>query len=298
MKRKDNLKDSLKKRGADWLKDTATFWTVFLNLWVLLPTIAGILLIFYSAQQTDKTTIAVLTAIASTFVGIAGGLASHKWLKYIEESSITARGVEAIRNLKLLNLHIQSICNGLEQRLEDITEEDAKVDPFPKMVFEELISRLRLTQEAALSAIETWNGVVPNADISSQIGEISELSNRIVSLQMSLKDRDKKLELAKEEGEDKEAELKKKFSLKEEQLQKEIEKLREHQSSFSTFTGASVSPSTSVHLMDNKKGFTWNNYLSSASGLLGAITPGLLDKIPCRECCTGCTGILLFNLLL
>ena len=206
----------MEKEKNNFKKRWVSFLSVFFDPWtVALYFLVTALIVFYSYAKEDyvKILLTFLLSIVSSFIG---GLITKRWSDLNEEKIVFARGVSAIRSLKLLLQQIISIENRTRQFFKRNKKENT--EELVRNNYEEIIERCKLLEEHAIGAIENWNDIIPEADVNTQIGIISELKQREEELE-------KKIESVTEQ---KESSDKEKTSKENETnfFQKELEKLR------------------------------------------------------------------------
>lgn len=167
--------------------DLRSQWIAFRNVvldpWVLVLGLSAVLSGNAALGASPKTAAALLTLVASVVSGILGGRITHRWSSVVEESVIVARGKSAVRGLKLL---LGGVAD-LEKRTRvflgrcGATASGDKLTFPTASAFEEVVGRCRLLEEQVLSSIENWTDIVPEADIKTQIGEISRLADEVDS---------------------------------------------------------------------------------------------------------------------
>jgi len=144
-----------------------------------------------SPTQLDKTVTVTLTLLVSLSSGILGGVLGKKWDDYLGERVIVARGKSAIRSLKLLLGSTVALQNRAQLFIRHITldadanDDDSQEELSAALVtthLEEITGRCILLAEGVLSSIESWTDIIPEADVKTQIGVISELNRQLEAL--------------------------------------------------------------------------------------------------------------------
>ncbi len=160
------------------IKKWVNFFESIVDPWVLVTIFLTIFLSISINSTTDKSIIVLLTVLISLSSASAGSIIAKNIIELKGEDLIKARGKVSIRSLKLIlgNLHsfskrIESQINGNENEIEKYKNRD-------------ILERLTILEEEVLSSIENWNDIIPEADVSSQIGIIS-------SLRMELQNKEK-----------------------------------------------------------------------------------------------------------
>lgn len=160
--------------------------------------------------QTDRILIATLTFLVSVFSGVLGGVLGKKWDDLTGERIIVARGKSAIRNLKLLLGAAVALERRVRRYLAQCAEDHQGEDRAPQAItiyLEEAVARCILLEEGILSSIESWTDIIPEADVKTQIGLISELTLSVDKLQQELSALSAELQETKGKSEDEIARL-------------------------------------------------------------------------------------------
>ena len=114
----------------------------------------------------------------SIFSGLAGAILASRWSEANETSVLTTRGKSAIRGLNLL---LVNLANSEARTCKYLAEIKPDADPaLIKRSYEELIDRFKFLHEATTNAIEEWQDIIPEANITTQIGMISQLKADLV----------------------------------------------------------------------------------------------------------------------
>lgn len=172
-------KHSLK--ASDDLFDIIRGWLNFLKRildpWVALSLGGSILLIYLSTNPKYSSASAVLSIFATIASSIAGGLISHSMHTATEHRVVAARGESSIRGLKLLLLNL----NALSDRIYEIIKLCSNRNDFDVLnaYLSEIINRCKILEEEAISSIENWTDIIPEANVRSQIGAISSLHKKL-----------------------------------------------------------------------------------------------------------------------
>ena len=172
------------------MKDLKTRWGLFFDVigdpWNVLLIISLAILSYNSVNQANvlvSTLLFILITVASAILG--GRIAKH-WADITEVSIVSARGHAAVRNLKLL----LRLVTALEKRVTvfRIREEDILNQPeVTKRNYEEAIETCKQIQEQTVNSIENWTDIVPEADIKTEIGVISDLKDSLNAKEEDLK---------------------------------------------------------------------------------------------------------------
>jgi hypothetical protein len=184
------------------LKDS---WKQFISIvfqpFVLILILASMAAGYLAANQKDPKIIALMTFIAAICGGALGGILTKRWSEMTEERVIFARGKTAVRALYLLlnNIaHLEKRTKVFLSRRDIKEEEDVGEAVDAKVAFEEIIGLCRVLEEEALSSIENWTDIIPEADVKTKIGMISELQQLVESLQIDIGELKGQVDEAKE----------------------------------------------------------------------------------------------------
>lgn len=166
----------MQKEEKDFKERWIAFIRVIFDPWAIaLYILIVALIVFYGYAKEDYVKI-LLTFLFSIISSLIGGVYTKRWSDINEEKIVFAKGTTAIRSLKLLLQQIISVENRtrlfLKRNNKNNSEESVKIG------YEEIIDRCKLLEEQAIGAIENWNDIIPEADVKTQIGMISELKQR------------------------------------------------------------------------------------------------------------------------
>jgi hypothetical protein len=116
----------------------------------------------------------VMFVLITVAAAVLGGRIAQQWAEVNDQGIVEARGRAAVRNLKVLLRNIAA----LESRLREFRKDEKQIKDNPDVTsrnYDEAIGRCGLLEEEAVNSIENWTDIVPEADIKTQIGRISEL---------------------------------------------------------------------------------------------------------------------------
>ena len=190
---------------------------------VVIFLVATILLAIFLKSQKAPEVIVALTIIITITSAILGGRLRDKWSEITEEKVIVARGKTAVRGLKLLLGNILALEKRVCEYLLRSQDEQSRVGQSPEVIrtyLEEIIGRCRNQGEEAISSIENWTDIVPEANIRTQIGVISKIREEGDKLIAEVRTLKQKLAEAKNQKVEETATLKKEIETKEEELRK------------------------------------------------------------------------------
>jgi rubrerythrin len=162
---------------------------------------------------------AFLTVMISIFSGLIGAILASRWAAVGETSVLITRGKSAIRGLKLLLLNLSSAEKRAVEYLKKLgNQPELEVVKFS---YEETIGRLQSLQEETTNAIEEWQDIIPEANITTQIGVISQLKIELAEKSATVQDAKQALAEARQAS----AEDKKALQKRLEENQKELARI-------------------------------------------------------------------------
>ncbi len=214
---------NLKKRWGEFFSIIFGPWTV-----VLIASVA--LLFIFSVGQTNTTIRSLFFVLITIASAILGGRITKNWVDITEGGIVISRGKSAVRSLKLLLRNISA----LEQRVKKFEDRTDEIENHPEVTkrnYEEIIEICNLLEEEAVNSIENWTDIIPEADIKTQIGVISELRHSLKKKEDELTELNNELNDTKDRSEEdnKKLEARVKEKVKEKEyisfLIKEIAKL-------------------------------------------------------------------------
>lgn len=162
------------------LRTLAERWKAFLSVlldpWNALLLLVTLALFAASAYESaaNKLTSALLFVLVTVAAAMLGARVTQQWSAATEQSIVQARGVAAVRSLKLLLRNIAA----LESRVRDFRANEAHIADHREVTkrnFEEIRAACIVLQEEAVSSIENWTDIVEEADVRTQIGVITTL---------------------------------------------------------------------------------------------------------------------------
>ncbi len=202
----------------------SSFFVIILHPLILVLLFSCYILFSFSSQpqitngdntETGIKLYQLSVLVLSVLTGIIGGIITKKWDELKGGGILVTRGKSAIRGLKLLLNNISAFERRVKIYLRKLSDDNENYDLILSN-YEEMIDKCNSLQEEAVNAIEEWQDIIPEANIKTQIGQISSLKRDQCILE-------EKIVILSSEGEGKEQELKD----KEDELEKIKEKLRE-----------------------------------------------------------------------
>jgi hypothetical protein len=158
----------------------ASFARALLDPWSVVSLIVTIVLFWASSATEDHQIGIILSGLAAVTAGVLGAIWTKSWLEMNEERVIVVRGRSAIRDLKLLLRNV-SVFQLRLLHYQDQSKSGVSAE-VSSLWLEEIAERTLTIQEEVVNAIEHWTDIVPEADIQTQIGAITELRERIASI--------------------------------------------------------------------------------------------------------------------
>ncbi|MHA1747723.1 MAG: hypothetical protein ACTSYF_03670 [Promethearchaeota archaeon] len=224
-------------------------WSVFLSTvldpFLLILLFVSIGLVCYTSTQQESNIVGLLTVLLSISSAILGTRLMNLWHDYTEGKIIVKRGIMAIRNLILLLKNI----NLLEKRVDIYIQRiptHKNIKDFSITYFEEIVEKFHIIEEETVNSIEDWKDIIPEADVKTQIGIITDLKK-----ELSIKHKEKEvltnqLEHIKNQTNTEKEDLKKEIKIKEQQISKLKDELLEktHKISSSPILSGITSGST------------------------------------------------------
>jgi hypothetical protein len=173
----DETKEANKGFGQILAGNWKQFGMILMEPWTLMLLISVLVLFFISTKDLAKEANAAVQLLLTLSSGVLGGRIANKLGGLAEGNVLHARGKSAVRSLKLLLAHTAS----LETRVRSFVGRRDEIESIAVTVrnYEEIVGACRMLQEQAVSSIENWTDIVSEADVSTAIGQISELQGAI-----------------------------------------------------------------------------------------------------------------------
>jgi hypothetical protein len=198
-----------------------TRWKIFIGIildpWNLLAIVGLVLLFSVSSPGLNALTSGLISTLITFASAILGGRMTKQWVDITEGGIVIARGKAAVRSLKLLLRNTAA----LEARVVNFLSRKEEFEKHPEVTkrnYEEIIETCNLLEEETVSSIENWTDIVPEADIKTQIGIISELKNTLSEKESDRQKLNQQLEDAKGQSEQERTKLKDEIKKKEKQI--------------------------------------------------------------------------------
>src|SRR5206468_9896682 len=104
-----------------------------------------------------------------------------KWQERIEAELLEVRARSAIRTLKLLLGSLVALERRVTVYFEKVSTSDCQQDLIQNYL-EEILDKCNTLHEETINAIENWTDIIPEANVSTQIGKIGALQGQIADL--------------------------------------------------------------------------------------------------------------------
>lgn len=201
-------------------------WSNFINIildpWVLLLIILVFALNFIAVGSSDKNVIAFTTIIISLVSSLLGGIIAYSWAQMTELKVLVARGMSAIRSLKLILLNITTVERRTKEYIDCLDKENKEYEHIVSN-YEEMIEKCNILEEEVISSIENWTDIIPEVDnVKTQIGLVSDMKVQLEKLYGDISElNDQMLQ-----GSNEKDELKRIAASKEDELKKTLNELK------------------------------------------------------------------------
>ena len=195
----------------NWKEEWKTFLNALFDPWMILLAILTIGLAFAQERATDPSVKTALLVLIGLFSGVIGSRYEKRASEAAGEKLLVARGRTAVRGLIVLVGQIQALEKRVQEYLTRSTSEEYEGEINSEVVktyLEEVIFACVGLEEETLSSVEDWQDIIPEADIHTQIGVITELKAEAASSHQELES------------------LRKKQAKDEERSESEVERLR------------------------------------------------------------------------
>lgn len=165
-----HLNGDVRSNSSPGLKERwKRFWLMWLEPWNL--ALFAIMVAMYALGVAElKGAVGVLSqTVLALASGVLGGRIANNLAELNAVLVLRARGTVAVRGLKLLLRNIQAI----EHRVRIFQEEGTKPDFKSEVAvarLDETLEMVRVLQEEAVSSIENWTDIVPEAQSSTLVG--------------------------------------------------------------------------------------------------------------------------------
>lgn len=207
------------------------FLSIVLDPWTLCFLFVIAFLVYKSLTQTPQSiTSSTLFTLLITFTSaVLGGRIAKQWVDVTEGGILVARGKAAVRGLKLLLSSIISLDKRISYYLTQPHIEKASVT---KIILEEIRERCNILAEESVSSIENWTDIIPEADVKTHIGVISDLKYQLESTAKEMQSLNAELSQTKDKSKEDLDDLMKRIKDKDNELSKLERELRRKAANF------------------------------------------------------------------
>lgn len=215
------MKEKMENTFTDLKRKWRLFLYIILDPFLILLIIITICLIYFSSDDKNKNVYFILIVLSSISCSFIGALIYRKWEEFNDKPILIARGKSAIRNLKLLMSSIAALEKRVKIFLFNLN--DAKnTRVVTSSNLEEIIDKCITLKEETINSIENWIDIIPEADVTTQIGTLSDLNNELNNLKKEviiLNNEKRKKDKEKEKDTNLIKQLNNKISEKEKQME-------------------------------------------------------------------------------
>ena len=205
--------DASKKSCID--KDNwKNFIRTFFDPWIIIFCLAVFFVIRWSVDEaikivTNNLLVSLLSVLISILSGILGAILFKRWTDLTESRVLAVRGKSAIRNLKMLLRNVTNLKERVTEFISSSKEGREHSKDVTMLFLENVVDKSAALQEETVNSIENWIDIIPEADIKTVMGDISELKGLLSKLQAeivkkegeikALKEKEKKEAISKDE---------------------------------------------------------------------------------------------------
>ncbi|MGA2149235.1 MAG: hypothetical protein ABSH49_30215 [Bryobacteraceae bacterium] len=157
------------------------FFVALLDPWTIILLVSTVAFVAMAAAQKNSMLTAILSSAGSVCAGLFSAIITKKWQERIETELLEARARSAIRNLKLLLGTVVALERRVNAYLENISTSDCP-QSLVETYLEEIVEKCNTLHEETINAIENWTDIIPEANVTTQIGKIGALQAQIADL--------------------------------------------------------------------------------------------------------------------
>jgi hypothetical protein len=274
---KNNKKTSWQKLQEEWINVI----TAILDPVVLLLLIVAIGLLFFSYKQVDNDIIsAIFTITISLLVALVSTIFVNKYKENNENTILTAKGNDAIRNLKMLLSNIHDL---EEDILKYSNDENSKNNL--KIYFEEILRKLKILRKEGINAIESWSDLIPNTNITTQLEIFEELQGKERKIDQKVQQLETELSDTRKKSEGEKSNIKKELCDTKKELKNVKSELDQKNLIVSPFLGVDDHHSSSIGLNANLE-----NFSSSKKKICSQCGNEYIDFFGINDKCENCNS--------
>ena len=243
------------------------FGSIVFDPWTLCLISAIIFLIYKSRTNTNASTLTLtlITILITLSSAVLGSRITKQWVNITEGGILIARGKSAVRGLKLLLSSIISLDKRVQYYLTMTRGRNIHSEVITTCL-EEIRERCNTLAEESVNSIENWTDIVPEADVKTHIGIISDLKFKLENTEKDLNALESDLNKTKDKSEEKRNLLRNKVRDKEKEISELQEELRKKQAGF----GINIIPNSTPYATLSDVGHTYLNNI-----IIGRAEPDL-----------------------
>jgi hypothetical protein len=170
-----------KELRSELLARWQAFFVTLLDPWTVILLVSTVAFVALASTQKNSMLTAVLSSAGSVCAGLFSAVVTKKWQERIETELLEARARSAIRNLKLLLGTVVALERRVNTYLENVSTSDCP-QGLVENYLEEIMEKCSTLHEETINAIENWTDIIPEANVTTQIGKIGALQAEIADL--------------------------------------------------------------------------------------------------------------------
>ncbi len=210
-------------------------WQLFFKLlfdpWSLMLLVStGILFALgQSASPPNPTATTLVNILMTLSSAVLGSRVTKLWMDKSEGNIVVARGEIAIRNLKLLLRNVLA----LDSRVKNFMSRPEPDDTFKAITmrnYEEILSKCEILMEEVVNSIENWTDIIPEADVRTQIGQLSDLKFQLANKEEEVSKIKTELQETKDQSQNEKDKLEQRVTAKEVEISQLKREIREKES--------------------------------------------------------------------
>ncbi len=200
-----------------------SFFGIILDPWnVILLLATGALLsasVFQGKQENAPVVYSALLNLMLTVSSVVlGARLTKQWLDQTESGILVVRGKAAIRNLKLLMHNIADLGKRVRLFMQASINQPKSLKTITLRNYEEIISKCDSLAEETVNSIENWTDIIPEADVRTQIGELTDLREHLNDKMREFRLLQKEIKETKSQSAEEKAKLKTQVEDKESEI--------------------------------------------------------------------------------
>ena len=179
----ENTKSYLKNHWGVLARIILTPETLFLNMLIL----AMITSTYFISLSGNALVLVLVVSVLALLSGLLGSYLTSAKAKVIQKEVVRERGYITIRSLNLLLSHIHSIKKRMNVYMQEFNNQDINHDLL-RSHFGEIVEKCNNLFEDAVNSIESWQDVIPEANLRNQIRKVSNLKAEMAQCINDLKE--------------------------------------------------------------------------------------------------------------